>query len=433
MSAQTPFHFDSSLIGPRVYIKPGYRTFRQQLETTQQDRASVQAQAQRVQAVQAQTQMAPKAMLVEVPHRNVQAPINLAAAPMMQQPPQKCVYIVRRVAGSQNGGATLSVVPPSPQYSDVGYEMGHTPMQPHPSTQYHQYAHPHHSDPYSPGPLTPMSPPPGAPPSELAADHSHYRGAEETPMQGTPMHHSSGPVMHHQSMLCAETAPVHYAACQEPAPAREALVMASAPMPAAAPEGGAGMLSGGHKFKESTDGSSSFALSCEHDTDSSRCNTESDEHTSDTCSEGGKDACTKCQDPRAKVTQGTGSELLQALAGVRINQLCKVVVSGLTEAHADVGRVREVASSYGEVESCYVRARENHKSWAGIVVFKEEASAADFREAVGSGSLAEPLGSVATATVGTTRYCPRFLKNQRCRDGCCPYVHTLVDTSAYAL
>jgi len=422
MSAQTPFHFDSSLIGPRVYIKPGYRTFRQQLESTQQDRASVQAQTQRVQAVQAQAQ--PKAMLVEVPPRNVQAPINLAAAPMQQQPPQKCVYIVRRVAGSQNGGATISTVPPSPHHSDAGYEMGNPSMGSHPG-HHHQYAHPHHSDPYSPGPLTPMSPPSGAPPSD--ADHSHWRGSEGTPMHGEPMHHV---VM--QPMPHADSAPVHsYAACQEPAPAREALAMASAPMPAAAPEGGAGMLSGGHKFKESTDGSSSFAVSCEHDTDSSRCNTESDEHTSDTCSDGGKEA--KCQECRPKVTQGAGSELLQALAGVRISQPCKVVVSGLTEAHADVGRVREVASSYGEVETCYVRARENHKSWAGIVVFKEEASAADFREAVGSGSLAEPLGSVANATMGTTRYCPRFLKKQRCRDGCCPYVHSLVDTSAYAL
>lgn len=420
MSAQTPFHFDSSLIGPRVYIKPGYRTFRQQLETTQQERASAQAQvqAQRAQVAQAQAAQ-PKAMLVEVPPRNVQMPMNLAAAPMQQQPTQKCVYIVRRVAGSQNT-ATLSGVPPSPE---TGYEMSHH------STPHHHYSHITHADPYSPGPLTPMSPPSGAPPSDVEIEQGHYMGGEGPMPAGMHPHSMPHPGEAGPGVLTHSHMP-----CHEAPPAREAMpvtLSASAPaMPAAVVEAGAA-LSGGYKLKDA-DGSSSFAVSCEHDTDSSRCHTDSDEHTSDTNSDGGKTSKTS-HDSRAQVPQGAGSELLQALAGVRISQPCKVVINGLAEAHADAGRIEEAATSFGDVESCYVRARDNHKSFAGIVVFKEEANAADFREAVRSGTAADALGCAVAATMGTTRYCPRFLKNVRCRDGCCPYVHSLVDTSAYAL
>eukprot|EP01065_Artemidia_motanka_P002077 TRINITY_DN1095_c0_g1_i1.p1 TRINITY_DN1095_c0_g1~~TRINITY_DN1095_c0_g1_i1.p1 ORF type:complete len:380 (+),score=109.71 TRINITY_DN1095_c0_g1_i1:91-1230(+) len=379
MSSSTAFHFDASVIGPRVYIKPGYRTFRQQLEGVQ-SRCGESARLAADKPVQS----------VEVP-----APVQ-----------QRCVLVVRTACPPP-------APTPQPPQQHIG---GYVQLLPQPPQQPDCVA------------ACPMSPPAGMlPPSPTPSDEARYSQMHADHVHPDHVHpdhvhpdHVHPDHVHPDHVHLGHVSPVHQPRPDEWCTAQSAHLCPDGSVRAGPRRDG--------------DGESSFAVSCEHDTESTRSPTDTSDYQCDGSDAESARPLRQQRKPASEAALGLSvpRELLHTLAGVRILQPCKVVLPSLAEEHASTERLEEVASQYGHLESCYVRASSEPGMFTGVLVFKDSTFANAFRGALCSGCLSPTFGT-DSAVVGTTKYCPRFLKGGRCRDSCCPYVHSLVDTEAYAL
>eukprot|EP01062_Namystynia_karyoxenos_P058832 TRINITY_DN5029_c1_g1_i1.p1 TRINITY_DN5029_c1_g1~~TRINITY_DN5029_c1_g1_i1.p1 ORF type:complete len:374 (+),score=105.98 TRINITY_DN5029_c1_g1_i1:88-1122(+) len=122
------------------------------------------------------------------------------------------------------------------------------------------------------------------------------------------------------------------------------------------------------------------------------------------------------------------SELLSSLAGVRILEPRKAVLQGVQTGAAAEQQMRALAMRYGDVESYYARDADT-----AVITFATREAGDAFCTAAAGGSIdpAELLG--ATVSVGTTSYCPRFLRRRRCRDEQCALLHAFAPVSLYTL